>query len=656
MSCDTNRTDPTEQVQPDDAIDAETGVDISNDQDNSQSAHSVDIASTESHPDQPPSASGDDAVGNQAEAAPANAAVENDAVGNVVSEEVVSEEEVVGDEAIGNARASLQTTASVAANTAQCVAATAWNDEVDDLDDDIGNRIDGPAHHERTSFEEQAAASGHKRGKRPRNRGAKSSGSTAASGQGQHVASTGGKSRQPARERPAFRAGEEVFGKVIAVLDEAILVDLNGKAKAIFDRRELTGEPPAVDDQFIAQVHTDGSRGGHVVLTRNPDRQEQSKQVVADAMSSGATVEALVTGVIKGGVEVDADGLRGFCPASHVDLRLGVDLTYLIGQRLPFKVIKYAKNGKEVVLSRRDELLQRAEQARKQGLAKLQPGAVVDAVVRTVVDWGVFVSIPSADDVEGLVHISELSYERIGKPSDILKVGDPTKVKVLRIDDNGKLWLSRKAVQEDPWQTAVAHLTVGTKVTGEVVRIQPFGVFVQLVPGIDGLIRTADLGLDAGKDPSEVVTVGQQVQVVVVHVDARDRRIALHPALPEGEEPMAQKVALYRTVKVQVVEAQPAGLAVRIVGVTGAAARGFIPAGHTATARGTELRKEFAEGTQLDAKIIELDPKRGTCKLSIRAMKEDSEKAAYNEYRNKVAREAKFGTLGDLLAKHRGNS
>ncbi|HNS99588.1 MAG TPA: S1 RNA-binding domain-containing protein [Polyangiaceae bacterium] len=530
---------------------------------------------------------------------------------------------------------------------APAVAQTAWDDDWHEPGDDIGNRIDGPAHHERTTTEVESA-SAKRRGKRSKKNDAKDDASNPRGKQNPKA-----KANAPTRERPAFPVGEEVFGKVIEVLADAIFIDLSSKAKAIFDRHELSSDPPAAGDQFIATVHGDGARGGLVVLTHNPRRFENAKDVVSEALSSGELVNALVTGVIKGGVELDIDGLRAFAPGSHVDLRLGADLSYLVGQRLPFKVMKYEKNGKEVVLSRRELLEKEATQARQDGLAKLQIGSVVEATVRSVVEWGVFVAIPSANDIEGLIHISEASFERNAKLADLFKVGQSTEVKVLRVDDKGKLWLSRKAVTGDPWEASASQFPVGSRVAGRVVRMQPFGVFVELVPGVDGLIRTADLSLLRINDPSEVISIGDEINVVVVSCDIKQRKIALHPALPGDEQEPRQKIAPYRTVQIEVVSADVHGLTVRILGVTGASARGFIPAGHTNTARGTDLRVEYPAGTRLEAKIIDVDSKRGEVKLSIRALKEDTEKAAYQEYRTKVARESKFGTLGDLLAKRR---
>ncbi len=536
------------------------------------------------------------------------------------------------------------------------VAETAWDDDDLEPGDDIGNRIDGPAHHERTTTEVEVAAAS---GKSKRKRRKKKPGAADSPQDPQLQAEAGRahnskpqRSGPPQRERPAFRVGEEVFGRVIDISDDAIVIDLSGKALAIFDRLELSPENvPQVGDHFVANVHGDGSRGGMLVLTHNADRAEAAKAPTEAALTSGDPVLGLVTGVIKGGVEVDISGLRAFAPASHVDLRLGADLGHLVGKRFPFKVVKYAKNGREIVLSRRETLEQEAAAARRDALALLEPGSVVQAVVRSVVEWGVFVAIPSAGNVEGLIHITEASHDRSSRLSTQFKPGESVDVKVLRIDEKGKLWLSRKAASSDPWEKAAEQFAIGTRHKGRVARMQPFGAFIELTPGIDGLIRTGDLSLRRVNDPSEILNIGDEIDVVVVHLDPGQRKIALHPS-PQGDETEPpQKVAPHRTVRVAVVSAEPAGLVVRILGVTGGAARGFIPAGHTGTARGTDLRKEFPVDTVLEAKVIELDPRRGECKLSIRALKEDSEKAAYNEYRSKVARESKFGTFGDLFAK-----
>jgi len=455
----------------------------------------------------------------------------------------------------------------------------------------------------------------------------------------------------PPRERPAFSIGEEVFGRVSKVTEHAIWIDIAGKATGLFDRRELLEDDvPSEGDQFIATVASTGMRGGMLVLSRTTTNFEEARTRVEAASTSGEALEGFVTGVVKGGVEVDFGGLRAFAPASHVDARHGADLHHLVGQRLEFNVTQFAKKGRDVVVSRRKMLEEDQRKARAEALSAIEPGTVHKGIVRKVVAWGVFVALPEAGNVEGLVHLSEASHDRGARINELFKPGAEIEVKVLRIDEKGKLWLSRKAVTTDPWEAAKEKYAVGTRHKAKVARLQPFGAFIELEPGIDGLIHTADLSMKPIQHPSEVVKVGEEIEVVVASCDAAGRRIGLHPALTEGDdqEPR-QRVQQGRTVKVAVSQVTEGGLVVRVLGVTGRSARGFIPAGHTGTQRGTDLRKEFPVGMQFEAKVIEVDPRRGEAKLSIRALKEDSERAAYQQYRAGVAREAKFGTFADLM-------
>jgi len=249
------------------------------------------------------------------------------------------------------------------------------------------------------------------------------------------------------------------------------------------------------------------------------------------------------------------------------------------------------------------------------------------------------------------VPLQEMSHNRADGPSDIFKAGEPTRVKVIKIDDKGKVWLSRKATIPDPWQQVAEKYATGTRHVGKVVRLQPFGAFVELEPGVDGLVHTQDLSLKRIDSPDEVVKAGDAIDVVVAHVDPSQHKIALHPA-PKGDA-MAeapQKVAPHKAVKAKVVNIESGGLLVRILGVTGRNARGYVTAAGTGTPRGTELRKAFNVGQEIEAKVIEMDPRRGEVKLSIKALGEDQERNAYQQYRQQLKAEARF-TFGDLLAK-----
>jgi small subunit ribosomal protein S1 len=578
----------------------------------------------------------------------------------------------------------------------------------------------------------------------------------------------------PARERPPVNGGDIVFAKILEITDEAIIVDIPGKAHAIFDRREMllpdddeparrprpqagpeevsaeppagedvagephaqqvaapendtassgldsavagaanvspdldpTGaavaesapngleltvaesaavpsalehapaaapaaeEPPAASDapsseaprkepkvprvileigaDFIGVVHNDGARGGLVVLTHHPNRAERAKPVVEKAFQEKTTIAGLVTGVIKGGIEVDVDGLRAFAPGSHVDMRMGADLSHLVAQRLPFFVTEYAKRGRDIVLSRKSIVEEEARKARTEALAKLKVGEELDGIVRSVVPFGAFVDVGG---IEGLVPLQEMSHNRADGPSDVFKAGEPTRVQVIKVDDRGKIWLSRKATIPDPWQKVAEKYAQGTRHSAKVVRLQPFGAFVELEPGVDGLIHTQDLSIKRIETPGDVVKVGDAIDVVVANIDPMQHKIALHPA-PQGDQvnEAPQRVAPHKPVKVRVVAIESGGLVVRVLGVTGRNARGYITSAGTGTPRGTELRKAFHVGQDVDAKIVEVDPRRGEVKLSIKALSEEQERSAYQQYRQQLKAEARF-TLADLITK-----
>lgn len=628
-------------------------------------------------------------------------------------------------------------------------------------------RAEGQATDEVAARETSEPAEGSREGQLP---------DSAVAGGGDRGASKGKKKEKrtgPPRERPPVNAGDIVFGKIIEITQDAIFIDIPGKARAIFDRNEMLlpeddeaqgpsraaraeapaaashaagpAEPPSGDgseplaptdaspdqpttpaadvseaeaassgaepaaegpvqteaaevtstapqsaaseaapaaaDQvpseparaehgpeavdapkdpkvprvilevgadFIGVVHNDGARGGLVVLTHHPNRAEKAKGGIEAAFNEKASIWGLVTGVIKGGVEVDVDGLRAFAPGSHVDLRLGADLSHLLGKRLLFAVTQYAKRGRDVVLSRKAMLEEEARKFRAEALAKLKVGEDLDGIVRSVVPFGAFVDVGG---IEGLVPLQEMSHNRADGPSDVFKAGEPTRVRVIKIDDKGKVWLSRKATIPDPWQQVAQKYATGTRHTGKVARLQPFGAFVELEPGVDGLVHTQDLSIKRIETPADVVKVGDTIEVVVSHIDASQHKIALHPA-PQGEAAgeTPQRVAPHKPVKAKVVNIESGGLVVRILGVTGRNARGYVTAAGTGTPRGTELRKAFNVGQEIEAKVIEMDPRRGEVKLSIKALGEDQERNAYQQYRQQLKAEARF-TFGDLLAK-----
>ncbi|HEY3495574.1 MAG TPA: S1 RNA-binding domain-containing protein, partial [Polyangiaceae bacterium] len=257
--------------------------------------------------------------------------------------------------------------------------------------------------------------------------------------------------------------------------------------------------------------------------------------------------------------------------------------------------------------------------------------------------------------IEGLVHATEATHDPRQRLDEVFHSGDRLEVKILGIDERGKIWLSRKALVEDPWAAARKKFAQGSRHTGKVVRLEKFGAFVELEPGMDGLLHVTDLSFDRIEHPKDVLTEGQELEVVVNYFDARSKKIGLHPAPPadRADEPV-QKIVKGASVKAAVVKGESAGVIVRVLGVTGRTARGFIPAGQTGTPRGTDLRKSFRPGAVLDLKILDVDPRSGEPKLSVRGFKDDEERRAHREYRQKLKAEGGFGTLGDLLRQKLG--
>ncbi|MEN9578924.1 MAG: ribosomal protein [Pseudomonadota bacterium] len=465
-----------------------------------------------------------------------------------------------------------------------------------------------------------------------------------------------GESHKPSTERAPFQVGEEVFGKVTAVLPHAIMVDLAGKALGIFDRGEMEPDDlvPAEGDRMLARVHRDGVRGGLIVLTRKPLREELSKPAVEAALKSGELVGGLITGVIKGGVDVDINGVRAFAPASGMDLHpQNANFAALVGSRLEFKVTQFESNGRDVVVTRRPLLEAEAHKSRKKALTLLEAGQKMTGVVRTVVDWGIFVALTEAENLEGLVHATEASHDPRANLAELFSTGDRIEVVINKIDERGKIWLSRKALIADPWKEAKDKYPQGGKFKAQVTRVEKFGAFVQL-DGIEGLIHIADLSLNRVEHASEVVKPGDEIEVVVNQFDLKNHRVSLHLALAgAAADEKPQKQSKNSNLDVEVIKPEPAGLVVRILGATGRQARAFIPAGQTGTERGADLRKSFPVGAKLRAAVLDIDPRRGELKLSLSRLAENEERQAHKEYRQKLAAEGGFGTLGDLLKKRR---
>src|SRR4051812_45091679 len=310
-----------------------------------------------------------------------------------------------------------------------------------------------------------------------------------------------------AKKRP--RVGDQITGKVISIGKDAVFVDVGGKAEGQLERGEVS-DPEGkllvkLGDSIEARVI--GDAGGVLTLRIKLGRGPEARAELQQATELGIPVEGVVTEVVKGGISVDVAGVRGFCPASQVDVRFVDDLTTYIGQRLTFRITRY--EPRNLVLSRRalleEDNARRATETRK----KLEPGAVLRGKVVGFKPFGAFVDLGG---IEGMLHVSELGYARVERPEDALSLGQELDVAVLKIEPATKgekterISLSLKALATDPWRDAAATLVEGARVRGKITRLSQFGAFVEIAPGIEGLVHISELG--AGRrinHPKEVV-------------------------------------------------------------------------------------------------------------------------------------------------------
>jgi small subunit ribosomal protein S1 len=328
-----------------------------------------------------------------------------------------------------------------------------------------------------------------------------------------------------------FDDGDLVSGTIVRVERDEVLLDIGYKSEGVIPARELSIRKDAnpadivnVGDKVEALVLQKEDKDGRLILSKKRAEYERAWSKIEEKFESGENVEGEIIEVVKGGLILDI-GLRGFLPASLVDLRRVKDLTSYLGQRLEARVIEMDRNRNNVVLSRRVVLEEGRKHERAEILGKLQKGMILPGHVSSIVDFGAFVDLGGID---GLVHISELSWSHVNHPSEVVKVGDPVNVQVLDVDLNReRISLGLKQTTEDPWKQLVKNFPIGSIIEGAVTKLVPFGVFVELGDGVEGLVHISEMAKGHVETPDQVATVGQKVHVKVMDVDEERRRISL---------------------------------------------------------------------------------------------------------------------------------
>lgn len=359
------------------------------------------------------------------------------------------------------------------------------------------------------------------------------------------------------------KVGDVVKGEVLTI-DESnqVIVGIeNTGVEGVVPVRELSVNADKVADTYkagdmldlvvIARIGSDKEGGSYLLSQRRLEARRVWNEI-EDKFKAGETIKAPVTQVVKGGLVVDA-GVRGFVPASMVSDHFVEDLNQFKGQELELKIVEIEPSGNRLILSRK-ELVQAEREAKRQAvMEKLVAGDVVEGKVARLTNFGAFIDLGGVD---GLVHVSEISYERVNKPADALKVGQEVKVKVLSVDaEKGRISLSIKQTLPEPWEQVPEQVAEGDVLEGTVKRLTSFGAFVEVLPGVEGLVHISQISHKHIATPNEVLTSGEKVQVKVLSVDAADHRLALSiKALQEKPAVEKKEAAPKKEEKVEIPE------------------------------------------------------------------------------------------------------
>jgi small subunit ribosomal protein S1 len=347
-----------------------------------------------------------------------------------------------------------------------------------------------------------------------------------------------------------FKDGDIVEGEVVKIDRDEVLLDIGYKSEGVIPSKELSirhdvdpNQVVTVGDRIEALVLQKEDKEGRLILSKKRAQYERAWGRIEDVMKSGQTIKGPVIEVVKGGLILDI-GLRGFLPASLVDLRRVRDLHPFVGQELEAKIIELDRNRNNVVLSRRAFLEESQSEGRKKFLEGLTKGERRKGTVSSIVNFGAFVDLGGVD---GLVHVSELSWKHVDHPSEVVAVGQEVEVEVLDVDlERERVSLSLKATQEDPWKEFERRSTAGEVIDGQVTKLVPFGAFVRVAPGIEGLVHISELSHEHVDTPESVLSVGDEVRVKVIDVEVSRRRVSLSMRQVTSAPPRPKEIEVER--------------------------------------------------------------------------------------------------------------
>ena len=448
--------------------------------------------------------------------------------------------------------------------------------------------------------------------------------------------------------------GEVVKGEVIAVGKDHVLVDIGDKAEGEIDISEFRNEEGQVDvkvgDTFEVFVEKREPEGG-LKLSRERAIGIKVWEEIARIQEADSTISGRIDSRVKGGLSVDI-GVPAFLPYSQIDLRPVRDLDAMIGQTFDFKVLKYNRRRNNVVISRRAIMEDERKKLREEMRSTLEEGQVLTGSVTNITDYGVFVDLGGMD---GLCHITDLSWGRVSHPSKMFKVGDEIQVKILKYDkENDKVSLGVKQLKSDPWETIQQRYPVGAKIPGKVVSITDYGAFVELEEGVEGLVHISEMSWSKkSRHPSKIVAVGDEVEVAVLNVDPEAKRISLgmKQLQPNPWDMVAENYPVGSIIEGKIKNITDFGIFIGIEeGIDGLI--------HVSDLSWTERIKhpgeKYAKGETIQAVVLKIDKENERFSLGIKQLQPDPWEAAVEKYSigtkvsGKITNVTDFGVFVEL--------
>ena len=447
------------------------------------------------------------------------------------------------------------------------------------------------------------------------------------------------------------KLGALVTGTVVKIAGAVAFVNFGARNEGYIELAEFTeqgGEAVKDGDTVTAEVVS--TKGG-VQLSYKKAQNHQRLEALKTAITTGTPVTGKVSAVNKGGFDVRFDGIRGFCPASQISLKPVTEPETYVGKAFEFLMTEFTRKG-GLVVSRRRLLETQRKHAQATLAERIKPGDRLQGTVTQIKDFGIFVAL--AEGVEGLVHVTEISHDRGVQPVEVAQVGDAVEVAVLRVEaEKGRVSLSFKSLEADPWSAFIDGHEAGQTVQGFVTRIQDFGVFIKLAAGVEGLLHVSAIKAHERVESAEgMYSAGEEISVVIDSIDGVKRRISLFtPEVAAARQPIEVSFKVGDVFKGKVKKVERFGVLLDLEDGN----VGVVPNVEMGTSRGTDHFRMFPVNTELEVKVMEIDLKRRRIRLSRKALLNHDEEQAYAEYKKQDAPPSSLGSFGDLLSQHLKN-